>query len=280
MAKKDQKDVQEPQKDMDLIEGDAPEAPKTVDTAETDDAHTAVAAAAETAEEAPVAPKGRKSPLQILREEKAKTIAVKEQFEEPFQQAQEVAVEKKTGLPVKLEKLRTQLDEQAAEKLRVSQESVDRFTQTVDSRYKEIHSLEAQLKQALQKLQEEKKELSGAQSTLRQETDTVNKENAETYRTTEKELKADLKTAQAEEKAAKKALSSNVRKERIATVKNTVKGSLAYAFGLVAAVPDVIVRGVRSLYGMAAETLGTFNRVAKRSVKEYKKPTWFTKHRN
>lgn len=280
MAKKDQKDVQEPQKDVDLFEGDTPETDEAVDTAETEEVHTATAAAADVAEEAPAVKKGRKSPLQILREEKAKTIAVKEQFEEPYQQAQEVAAEKKTGLPVKLEKLRTQLDEQAAEKLRVSQETVDRFTQSVDSRYKEIHSLEAQLKQALQKLQEEKKELSGAQSTLRQETDTVNKENAETYRTTEKDLKDDLKAAQGAEKEAKKALSSNVRKERIATVKNTVKGSLAYAFGLVAAVPDVIVRGVRSLYGMAAETLGTFNRVAKRSVKEYKKPTWFTKHRN
>jgi len=273
MAKKDQKDVQEPQKDRDLL-------PETVDASEAEDAHTAVAAAADVAEEAPVVAKGRKSPLQIMREEKAKTLAVKEQFEAPFQQAQEVAADKKTGLPVKLEKLRTDLDEKAAESLRVSQESVDRFTTAVDSRYKQIHSLETQLKDALAKLQDEKKELSGAQGTLRQETDTINKENADTYRKTEKELKADLKAAQADEKAAKKALSSNVRKERLATVKNTVKGSLAYAFGLVAAIPDVVVRGVRSLYGMAAETLGTFNRVAKRSAKEYKKPTWFTKHRN
>lgn len=266
MAKKDHQDLSEPQKDTLPVEDAVEEAP--------------AAASAGTAEDAPVVTKGRKSPLQILREEKAKTLAVKEQFEEPYQQAHETAVEKKTGLPVKLENLRTELDAKAAERLRVSQESVDRFTQAVDSRYKEIHSLEAQLKQALEKLQEEKKELSGAQSTLRQETDAVTKENTETYRNTEKELKADLKAAQAEEKAAKKALSSNVRKERMATVKNTVKGTLAYAFGLVAAVPDVIVRGARSLYGMAAETLGTFNRVAKRSVKEYKKPTWFTKLRN
>lgn len=277
MAKKDHKDVQEPQKDADMFDTGAPEA---VEASETEGEHKAVAATADVAEEAPAVTRGRKSPLQILREEKAKTIAVKEQFEEPYQQAHEVAAEKKTGLPVKLENLRTELDEKAAERLRVSKESVDRFTKSVDARYKEIHSLEAQLKQALQKLQEEKKDLSGAQSTLRQETETVTKENSETFRTTEKELKADLKAAQAEEKAAKKALSSNVRKERMATVKNTVKGSLAYAFGLVAAVPDVIVRGVRSLYGMAAEALGTFNRVAKRSVKEYKKPTPFTKHRN
>src|SRR5690606_10890795 len=105
---KDHKDVQEPQKDADMFDTGAP-----VEASETESEHKAVAAAADAAEDAPVVTRGRKSPLQILREEKAKTVAVKEQFEEPYQQAHEVATEKKTRLPVKLENLRTELDEKA-----------------------------------------------------------------------------------------------------------------------------------------------------------------------
>ena len=250
-----------------------PEAPAVAEEADAD-------ADADVDADAPAKKAGRKSPIQIYREETAKTQAVKEQLEPVYEQAHETVEQKKQVLPETLGELKTKLDEEAAAKLKVSQENVDRLTNAVDNRYKQVHSLEAQLRQALENLQEEKKELSGAESVLRSEAAEVTKENNNTYSTHEKELKANLKAAQAEEKAAKKALKSGVRQERMATLKNTVKGTLSYAFGLVAAVPDVVVRAARSVYGAAAETLQTFNRVAKRTVKEYKKPTWFTKLRN
>lgn len=223
---------------------------------------------------------GRKSPLQILREEKAKTIATREKFQVDFDQKHAVVEEKKQAMPVELEALAQQQEQEAAQKLGVSRENAERLTKSVEERGQTVKELKEKLEAELKALKTETKERDAAEVTLAKETAAVNQEQAKVYRAKQGELKSDLKAAEKEENTARSTMNKNVRKEKMGTFKNTLKGSLSYAFGLVAAVPDIIVRGARSLWGMAAETLGTFNRVAKRSSADYKKKTYFTKFRN
>jgi len=222
----------------------------------------------------------RKSPLQILRDEKAKTLATREKFQVDFDQKHGVVEEKKQAMPVELEALAQQQEQEAAQKLGVSRENAERLATSVADRGQTVKELKEKLEAELKALKIETKERDAAEVTLAKETAAVNQEQAKVYRTKEGELKKDLKAAEKAENTARSTMNKNVRKEKMGTFKNTLKGSLSYAFGVVAAIPDIVVRGARSLWGMAAETLGTFNRVAKRSSADYKKKTYFTKFRN
>ena len=129
--------------------------------------------------------------------------------------------------------MRAKLDEDIASQLKPTADDVTKFSKVVEEGRSIIAELEECLVAERKELALNIKGLRKSENKLAKLSKPLRKEYHKKYKEADRAGLAEVRDALKQEKLAKKELKATIRKERYATIKNTVKGSLSYAFGMV-----------------------------------------------
>jgi hypothetical protein len=231
----------------------------------------APAAANDGAAAAPAKPvfKDRPRPFGILRDEAAKTAAVKKQVDAHRGSVDSKLNELQTSLPGKLESHTKALKEAGEKRIKLRKDTADQLTAEVADASKSVDELQKKLAAETARLARSQKGLKLATRDLNAETGKVQKEHKAAFKAKKKELTGEVAATRKERRAVYAKTASQLRGERWRTFARTTKETLAV-------VPDLTMRFARASKRGVCEVGSVFARAARSMKKGFSEPTLFS----